>query len=161
MKTTTLTRALTVATITLAAVSLSGCSILTGLLGSSNDDPFSLSLGDCIDGADSVDDGTVEATPTVDCATPHDQEVYLVQDVDLDEFPGDDAMADQGSQMCIDAYEDFVGIAYEDSVLNYLVLFPTEETFAIGDREIVCTISQYDEAGQMVKVTGTLKNSQQ
>lgn len=160
MKTTTVTRALAVATIALAAVTLSGCSILGNILGG-GDGSFDLAVGDCINGATPNEDGTVEETPTVDCATPHEEEVYLVTTVDVDEFPGNDALGDQGSQLCVDAYEDFVGLAYEDSLLDFWVLYPTEETFAIGDRQIVCSISKFDDAGEIVKVTGTLKDSQE
>lgn len=160
MKTTTLTRALTVATITLAAITLSGCSILGSVLGG-DQGTASIEVGDCINGAVADEDGTVAEIPTVDCSIPHEEEVYAVATLDIDEFPGDTDLADQGSQICLDGWEDFVGLAYEESVLNYWVLYPTEETFAVGDRQIVCSISKFDDNGDMVKVTGTLKDAQE
>jgi len=159
MKTTTLTRALAVATITLAAVTLSGCSILSSILSAGG--PVQLKVGDCIDGAVINEDGSAEEVTTIDCGTLHEEEVYVVTTIDLDEFPGDDALYEQGSELCVDAYEDFVGLAYEDSLLNFWVRYPSEETFDLGDRQIVCSISKFDADGEMVKVTGTLKDSQE
>ena len=75
---------------------------------------------------------------------------------------GSDEVSATADEICIDEFGDFVGIDYETSVtLDYWVLTPSEETWAVGDREVVCTISKYDETGNVVKVTGSLEGAKE
>ena len=161
-----LTRALAIVAIASAGVALSGCSILdqfTGggtatrddsgevVEGNDSTDVFTLQVGDCLN--DSTAAETVETIPTVPCDEAHDSEIYASIIMDGDTFPGAEAVIAEADQACLDAFEGFVGIAYADSLYYYSYYFPTEGSWAGGDREILCTI--YDEAGQ---VTGSLQN---
>ena len=160
MKTTTLTRTLTAAAITLAAVSLSGCSIISGLLGGESD-VFSLEVGTCYN--DYGDETEIATVPIVDCAKLHDNEIYARSDIAGDEFPGDTAVQEEADTVCYDAFEEFVGLSYDDSkTLYYSTLYPTTESWDEGDREILCGITKYDEEGiDIVQVTGTLEGSKE
>lgn len=89
-----------------------------------------LAVGDCISG-----DLTV-----VDCSTEHDSEAYASITVPGDDFPGDESIATQAGQGCTDAFTEFVGIPYDDSSLDYAFYFPTEGSWAAGDRRILCLI---------------------
>lgn len=164
--TTRLTRALAIVAIASAGVALSGCSILdqfTGggtatrddsgevVEGNDNTDVFTLQVGDCLN--DSTAAETVETIPTVPCDEPHDSEIYASIIMEGDVFPGEDATIAEADQACFDAFAGFVGIEYADSLYYYSYYFPTEGSWAGGDREILCTI--YDEAGQ---ITGSLQN---
>ena len=151
-------KTLTATAILLAALTLSGCSAITGLLNGEGD-VFSLEVGDCMDDFGTAED--ITSVPIIDCDEEHDAEVYATEDIDSDSFPGASEVSDEADEICIDAWEDFVGISYEDSFLNYSALTPSEESWALGDKEVVCTISKFDENGDLVKVTGSLEDSQE
>jgi hypothetical protein len=149
-------KTLTVTAILLAALTLSGCSAISTLLNGEGD-VFSLEVGDCMDDYGTSDD--ITSVPIVDCDEEHDAEVYAVEDIDSDSYPGDSAVSDEAEAICLDAWEDFVGISYEDSLLNFSTLTPSEQSWGLGDKEVVCTISKYDENGELVKVSDTLEGS--
>ena len=152
-------KTLTISAILLAALTLSGCSEISTLLNGEGD-VFSLEVGDCMN--DYGDDTEVTSVPIIDCDEEHDAEVYATEDIKGDTFPGSDEVSATADEICIDEFGDFVGIDYETSVtLDYWVLTPSEETWAVGDREVVCTISKYDETGNVVKVTGSLKGARE
>ena len=151
-------KTLTATAILLAALTLSGCSAITTLLNGEGD-VFSLEVGDCMD--DYGDATDISTVPIIDCDEEHDAEVYATKDIKGDSYPGASEVSDAADEICIDEFEDFVGIDYDASLLNYWVLTPSEDTWAVGDREVVCTISKYDENGDIVKVTGSLEGSEE
>ena len=104
-------------------------------------------VGDCVDGSD-----------VVDCAAPHDYEVYLVTShpASADEpFPGNTALSDYGDQTCTAAYEGYVGVPFADSDYTYIWLGPDAELWDAGDREFVCGVSNVSDE----KLTGSVKES--
>jgi hypothetical protein len=112
-------------------------------------DAFDLKVGDCLP---TFQDGVIETQVVVPCDVAHDGEVYLAFDVaDAPEFPGNEAIFAQGDAQCSEAFVDFVGVAYLDSALEYSYYFPTEESWRVGDREVLCIV--LDPAGPVV---GTL-----
>lgn len=160
------TRVLAVTAIAAAGFALSGCSLISQFTGGGtatrddsgevvegNDstDVFTLQVGDCLNDATASE--TVETIPTVPCDEPHDSEIYASVIMEGDTFPGTDAVIAEADAACLAAFDGFVGIAYSDSAYYYSYYFPTEGSWAGGDREILCTI--YDETGQ---VTGSLQN---
>ena len=145
-------------TVLLAALTLSGCSAITTLLNGEGD-VFSLEVGDCMN--DYGDETDITSVPIIDCDEEHDAEVYATEDIEGDSYPGGEEVSAAADEICIDEFGDFVGIDYEESLLNYWVLTPSEETWAVGDREVVCTISKYDENGDVVKVTGSLEDAKE
>ena len=155
MTTTTLTRALVGAAITLAAVSLSGCSLIAGAL-TGEDDVFSLKVGDCLN--DYGDEEAVATVPTVDCSKLHDYEVYSVATIDGDDYPGASELDTQADTQCLADFEGFVGLSFEESIYYYSYLSPSEQSWATGDREVICTIAKYDEdSAEIIQVTGSLE----
>ena len=155
MTTTPLTRALIGAAIAIAAVSLSGCSLITGAL-QGEDDVFSLKAGDCMN--DYGDEAEIATVPTVDCAKPHDYEIYSVATIDGDEYPGATDVDTQADTLCLGEFESFVGLSFDESIYYYSYLSPSEESWASGDREVICTIAQFDEDTQeIIQVTGSLE----
>lgn len=148
-----------------AALLLSGCSLLnqianttprdpSGTATAANDDAdvFSIKVGDCLN--DATASGTVTTAPIVPCAQPHDSEAFKSIVMKDGDYPGDDAVKSQADEGCAAAFADFVGISFDDSDLDISYYFPTSDSWANGDREILCTI--YDDG---VKTTGTLKGA--
>lgn len=119
-------------------------------------DVFTLRVGDCLNEMDSNPDETVSEVPKVDCEEPHDFEVYETTDLDgQNTFPGEEEVAGLADEVCVDAFEGFVGVEWEESTLEYTSLFPTAEGWEDhDDREALCLA--YDPAGQ---TEGTLDNA--
>ena len=104
-------------------------------------------VGDCVDGSD-----------VVDCAVPHDFEVYLVTShpAAADEpFPGNSTLTDYGDQTCSPPFEDYVGVPLAESEYTYLWLAPDAEFWEAGDREVVCGVTNVADE----KLTGSLQGS--
>lgn len=117
------------------------------------DETFALPVGSCLD---DVAGGFITGDNVLDCAEPHTYEVFSSFLLDDGVFPGDEALQTEALDRCGAVFGDFVGIPYADSALDYSYVSPTEDTWAQGDREILCLI--FDPvAGQ---TTGSLAASQ-
>lgn len=170
---------LAAATVGMAGLVLSGCSLLGSITndqvnsnnggdsgssdGSSstgeNTDVFSLVVGDCLDEPRADGDDVFDVT-TVDCAEPHDNEIYDSVILPDGEFPGAESIDASSTEACIASFASFAGIEYADSVrLEYFPFYPTEGSWAGGDREILCAIYALDESGAPIKSTGTLEGA--
>lgn len=149
-----------------AVVALGGCSVLQDVFPAQAErdaetqeiaeagqqDVFSVALGDCFNDDQAAPGSEISDVPAVPCAEPHDNEVYFLFDVPGEEFPVDiDQLADDG---CYTQFATFVGLDYETSVLNYFPIQPTAQTWADGDREVICSVFEPE-----VQVSGTLAGS--
>jgi hypothetical protein len=141
-----------------ATFALAGCSLLGGggtpgtdtpTGEGDNTDVFTIKVGDCLN--DGGVEGEVSEVPTVACTEPHDSEAYASIIMDDGDFPGDQAVEDKAIADCTTEFNGFVGLDYQESTLDFAYYYPTEESWANGDREILCLI--VDPAGQ---VTGSL-----
>ena len=106
---------------------------------------FSLMVGDC-EVAGPVD-SMVSETTVVDCAGPHQSEVFALSTVPEGEgeFPGDAVIQKQGNTDCSAEFGSFIGVDLADSIYNVSWYYPTEVSWGDGDREILCIV--YDPAG--------------
>jgi Septum formation len=110
---------------------------------------FSLEPGTCFDDIDAFFDDDSEGVsdvPTVDCAEPHDNEVFATYDLPDGDFPGQEAIATEAEEECIERFEDYVGIAYPESRFISTYLIPTAQGWEGGDREVVCFLYDIDLA---------------
>ena len=103
-------------------------------------DLFDLEVGDCL--AESP--GSIQTVP---CSEPHSEEIFAAVTLPNGDFPGMEAINAQAEDLCITEFEDFVGLSYEESVLDVGGIMPSEESWPQGDRRILCTI--YDPAGEV------------
>ena len=116
----------------LASLLVSGC----------GGDVFTLDVGTCFD---DTDETAISSVPEVDCSDPHDNEVFAVLDyTESDTYPGSEAMNDAAQDLCIDAFEEYVGLPYEESELEVFPITPTEGSWDSGDREIICALYNLD-----------------
>lgn len=114
---------------------------------------FRVRVFDCINGSM---EGLVESVEGVPCEGPHQLEVYHASNLALAEYPGEDAMVEAGEQRCLEAFEPFVGIAYEESVYGFSVLYPSEQSWEeLDDREVLCMLGNVDGTPK----TGSAKGS--
>ncbi|MFT4235709.1 MAG: septum formation family protein [Microbacterium sp.] len=127
---------------------------------------FDIHPGDC---ASMPPEGDVENLDLISCDEPHDVEVYYEFNIPEGDgtYPGEDSVTEQADQGCYDAFEDFIGISYDDSTLYYNYFYPTEDTWtdtSLQDRLVSCLVYQVedytDANSDIVQTTGTLKDSQ-
>lgn len=112
-------RRLTLSLVTALAMITLGCggpSVHTFAVGECFDDTPELLAGD-----------GVGDLPILDCDEPHDNEVFFVAD-----FPGAafdlDAIQQFAVEACLDEFEPFVGEPYATSVLDFGILYPTQDS---------------------------------
>ena len=112
---------------------------------------FDLETGQCLDEPESDEVVNVEV---VECADPHDLEIYQVSDLADQDF--DEAAIDsQSFDVCLENFDGFIGTPYLDSEFEIYYLIPSEESWAEGDREVVCAV--YDLTND--KTSGSAKDS--
>jgi putative regulator of septum formation len=107
-----------------------------------------LAVGDCI--TDIPNGALVKAMPKTDCSTPHAGEVYAVLTMPDGEYPGESTINDWQNK-CPAELQSYSSDALTDDSIGVFVLYPTAETWAQGDREIVCMATTED------KRTGSIK----
>ena len=113
-----------------------------------------LVVGDCVDDPAIIDGSDVPESAVVDCSTPHYAEAYAQFDLPEGDFPGEEAVTTAAEEGCDTEFETFVGMPYQESVLEVFYYYPTEEVWAF-DRSVVCIL--IDPSGE--PVTGTLQGA--
>jgi hypothetical protein len=100
---------------------------------------FSLKVGECFAGAAQ---GQVSDVNKVDCGAAHDSEVFSVFDYPNapSDFPGSAAIDTAASARCPTDFQAYVGIDAATSSYGIGQLVPTAESWAQGDRQLVCLI---------------------
>jgi hypothetical protein len=107
---------------------------------------FELHRGQCVDFTDD-DSELITELPARDCDEPHDAEVFLVRSMapSGDEFPGRSDLDARAEELCSgDAFEEYVGLAYDDSELSVTYVTPSEDSWRMGDRDVVCLATGAD-----------------
>lgn len=110
--------------------------VLTGCAGEQR--AASLKVGDCFDDTSAMLAGEdIFRVPSVACTEPHDNEVFHVA-----QYPGSTYsigdIEEFADRVCYSAFAPYVGRSYESSVIDYLWLMPTPDSWTLGDREITC-----------------------
>ncbi len=116
---------------------------------------FDLKVGDCFNDQADLTQTEVSAVPTVDCAEPHDNEIYFEYSMTGTIFPGETAILDEASTRCLTAFEPFVGISFADSILDIFPITPTAGSWAEGDRVVYCALYAFD----LSKLTGSMRGT--
>lgn len=115
---------------------------------------FDLSVGTCFNDED-LQETEVSEVPVVECAEPHDNEVYYLFDMADGVFPGLDQVSDTALNGCVAAFEGYVGRDYQSSELVATFLAPSSGSWEQQDREVVCFLYQID----LDKLTGSMRDS--
>ena len=117
--------------------------VLMVVLGACGTQPNDLTVGKCVDQLPAAG-STVGSVTTIDCAKTHAAEVYAVFNwsgsESNDQFPGDDAVTTQAETGCKDAFQPYVGTAFDQSTLEATYMLPTSDTWKDGDRTFICLV---------------------
>lgn len=163
-------RAAATTAIAAAALGLSGCGLLlpgggSGLdealqeleqletpNGTVEEDVFDIAVGDCFPGDTGT--GEIVTVETVACSEPHASEAYAAEDMADGSYPGEPEIQTFADDFCRTEFESFIGISFDQSTLQLTYLHPTQESWTMGDREILCIV--YDPSGDL---TGSLQGA--
>lgn len=123
---------LTLGTAAVVSLSVSACS---SLLFGNRTQATNLEVGQCI----LVPiNSQVNSVATTDCTEEHTGEVYSISPVDGEYLPSRDELEELVDDACYSTFEAYVGSSPEDTSLDYTAMSPTADTWAKGDRTIVC-----------------------
>ncbi len=116
---------------------------------------FRIRIGDCFQDPD-LSEEEFESVQAVPCSGLHDNEAYGAFNIPGDDYPGDESVVEQASLGCYERFEAFIGLSYEESLLDFFPMYPTEGSWdGLDDREVVCAIYN----GDLTQATGSAKNS--
>ncbi|WP_291379743.1 septum formation family protein [Demequina sp.] len=132
-----------------AALVLGGCSLLPAP---------TADVGDCVDL--DVNSTSVEELEGFECSKEHDAEVYYKGDVEFDGGYDAAVIEQEAVDACLTGFEEFVGIEYFSSSLDVYYMYPEEEGWGAGDREVMCAVYTPDAAGEVTRTTGSLEGSE-
>ena len=111
---------------------------LAGVLSGCSSRPVGdLKVGECFDFEDAT--GGVTAVAVVECAKPHDAEVFATFEVALEAFDADTVGAAADDQ-CLAAIEPYVGYPYVAADFYYRAFMPGADSWGKGARTIVCFV---------------------
>ena len=98
--------------------------------------------GQCPDRTGTGDTIDASAIRVVDCADPDDGEVVGLDPVSVPgenpAYPGLPAIESAASAACPPLFAAYIGVEYELSRLEMIYLYPPDETWERGDRQIAC-----------------------
>ncbi len=98
-------------------------------------DAFQITVGDC---TGPMKEGDVSSLQVVPCEQAHNFEAYAVTNLAGSSFPGETEVTKQADKFCSAEFRTFVGLATKDSKFDMFFLYPTESSWAGGDREVLC-----------------------
>jgi predicted Ser/Thr protein kinase len=101
-----------------------------------NDRRGALSVGTCID-------RTEPGATTVPCSQPHAAEVYGIVAAPYQRFPGATALDDFAKGACQGLFDDYLGIAYEQTMLDFKPLPPVDPDWNAGVRTVACLLPPF------------------
>ena len=119
---------------------------------------FDLAVGDCFD---VPNDGNITNVDGIDCAEPHDNEVFGTFDIDGGPnapFPGEEAVSSEAQDTCLgDLFTEYVGVDFQTSRFQATSINPTEETWtsSLADREVICVATSADGSPLTESVRGS------
>jgi hypothetical protein len=115
---------------------------------------FEVRVGDCFDD-EAFANAEISEIPAVPCSQAHDNEVYALFDIE-GEWPGDERVEELAYEGCHQRFAAAIGKTYEDSEIDYTVMYPSEGSWKQRqDREVVCVAYHMEYE----KLTGSIRGS--
>ncbi|MDQ0734975.1 septum formation family protein [Arthrobacter agilis] len=132
------------------------------LVAESETNAAALLVGDCTSTLASAEQAEAAASgesfdvyevTAIPCEDEHVFEAFAVTTLPDGEYLGESWAIDLADEFCTTEFEEFVGLAYDESELWFSYIYPNNEGWTWkDDRQILCFISMTDEA----PTTGTL-----
>jgi hypothetical protein len=101
--------------------------------------------GQCVNGIGTGDRVDPSAIRTAACADPHRGEVVGIHAIsassDGSRFPGLSTVESTAMDRCPPLFAEYVGIGYDASRLEMFYIYPSEDTWNRGDRQIACIVT--------------------
>lgn len=120
-------------------------------------------VGDCLNISDleeqlgGADSGEIMEIPTVDCGEEHDAEVLVAYELADGPLPSQQVIDGVVETQCLPRFESYLGVPYADSQrFDLFTLYPTADSWAGGDREVLCLVHTMDGS----TVTGTFEGAE-
>lgn len=113
-----------------------------------------LRVGDCFDPQD-PDAEEADEVNTKRCDETHQFELVTIASMPDGDYPSDTAFEDLVAAVCLPAFDEYVGLAYEESRLDVYWYFPLPSGWDDGDRLIQCAI--YDPLNS--ELVGSLRGA--
>jgi hypothetical protein len=98
-----------------------------------------LEIGDCLN-QEKLEDGVASTEPLVDCSAAHDLEVYASLTLADGPYPPVESIVTYAAKRCAAEFTTFVGLDFGISALDFQYYYPTESSWANGDRGIDCVV---------------------
>ena len=98
---------------------------------------FDLSVGDCVEKSPADMEHVLEL-PKVPCGGAHEGEVYAKVPVDSADLPETSQLQSTFGDRCLPELNRYSPRAAADPDVEVAVLYPTQDTWAQGDRDVVC-----------------------
>ncbi|BDZ63322.1 hypothetical protein [Agromyces mangrovi Wang et al. 2018] len=115
--------------------------------------PSELRIGDCV--GDTGPAGLIDVVPVMPCSDPHVAEAFHEFELQASSLPPDDELWPLVAVECDPAFEDFVGVEWSLTPLDWYYFAPTEESWDLDDdRRVLCLA--YDPEGL---TTGTFEGA--
>lgn len=134
--------------------------------GPENRSVFEVEEGECIaNSEDAMVTGEGQQVTDLDivpCSQPHALEAYHVADVDEPsdgKYPGEDAINQAAQDMCVDAFDPYVGTSFEESRFTVQWLTPSSGSWDADDREVICMLYDVNLAEGENPETGSAEGS--
>jgi hypothetical protein len=91
----------------------------------------------------------------VDCAGPHQYEVFAVDDPPDGSYPGDAEISRLADLRCTAAFAGYVGVPVDASPLRIVEVVPNADSWAAGDRTYLCALYDRSNPGAVGSVKST------
>lgn len=137
-----------IATLAVAAIPLAACNASDVLV-------QQFEVGQCVtfDVPTTTEETEVGNLPVVSCGEEHEGEVFFVKEIEGDDYPA--TVGDDAAGVCLEEFEGYVGKVYEESTLDVTYLYPSSQTWTIGDRDIVCLVVPFESPLPLESVKGS------
>lgn len=99
-----------------------------------------LAVGMCLNDVSSPLGAELTEIPSVDCAEPHESEVFAAIPISTETYPGVDQLNDLAARECEVAFGEFIGLDYRVSSLSFHYYYPEFSQWAEGDTTVYCVV---------------------
>ena len=118
---------------------------------------FSPEVGSCYAYDFNVEE-PLTASFRTSCDAPHMLQAFALAQHRSSTYPGLESMAAVGDEECVAAFDDYVGLLYEQSEIFMVPLTPSRGTWELlSHREIPCYLYVPDKRGEFATITGSLQ----